>query len=77
MITSSDLPSFDSREAAQEWMETTLGEDCMDNYRFAYVDDAAAMTSYAEQSAQGCCGSFDKDIIVAGRLAMIGCNFGH
>ena len=72
-----DLPSFASKEDAIEWMDERVDDPCTDNYRFAFVDDAAKMAEYEDQVRSGCCGSFDEQIMVAGRKATIGCNFGH
>ena len=70
-------PSFVSIEDAQDWMEIEVDDHCMDNYRFAFKDDDKAMDDYENQIYNGCCGSFDADIIVLGREATIGCNYGH
>ena len=51
--------------------------NCIDNYRFAYVDDETAMFLYHEAQADGCCGGFDEKVLVNGKEAMIGCNYGH
>lgn len=51
--------------------------DFMDNLRFAYMDDADAMKMYDRQQSEGCCGYHDERIIVNGKLAVIGCNYGH
>ena len=73
------LPVFATYEYAVAWMEQPeqAGDPCMDNYRFAYDDDATALAEYDRLRSNGCCAFFDEDIIVAGRLAHIGCNFGH
>jgi hypothetical protein len=68
---------FDTVEEAEEWMENEVDDPCVDNYRFAYVDDDVAMQIYSELAGEGCCGSFDEEIIVGGRAAMVGCNYGH
>lgn len=73
------MEKFNSEKEASEWMfnEAVVDEDCVDNYRFAYEDDSASVTVYEQIMSEGCCGFFDKLIMVAGRLATIGCNFGH
>lgn len=74
------IPSFATEAEAFEWMYEGLHEAeerCIDNDRFAYKDDEEAMFRYDEIADSGCCGSFDNDIIVAGRPAIIGCNYGH
>ena len=68
---------FATREEAEEWVNEQFREDCMDNVRFCYTDDDQDCMAYEEQREDGCCGSFDADIIVAGRPASIGCNYGH
>jgi len=73
----SDIPEFETREAASEWMSEAVDDPCVDNHRFAYVDDAAEMQRYSEKMDDGCCGFFDQAVIIAGRLATIGCNYGH
>ena len=49
------LKSFSNEQDAQEWMFNVELEDesCIDNYRFAYVDDENAMFSYYEAQADG------------------------
>ena len=44
---------------------------------FAYNDDKKAIATYNEIQNRGCCGSFDREVRIAGRLATIGCNYGH
>lgn len=69
---------FDNEAAAHAWMMDCLhGESCIDGYRFAFDDDAEAVARYEAVYDSGCCGYFDRDIIVGGRPARIGCNFGH
>ena len=68
---------FTSEGVAMAWMVEEVNDSCMDNSRFAFEDDEEAMRNYEEQKNSGCCGSFDEDIIVAGRPAKIGCNYGH
>jgi hypothetical protein len=41
------------------------------------VDDPEGMARYAQQQAEGCCGFFDAYVQVDGRLATVGCNYGH
>ena len=70
-------PAFASREEAQEWMVEEVNDECFDNFRFAFKDDAEAVSKYEDKRNDGCCGSADFDVIVEGRAAMIGCNYGH
>lgn len=73
------MKEFDSEKEASEWMynEALEDEHCVDNYRFAFQDDSVSVNKYMNAENAGCCGFFDEDIMVAGRLAKIGCNFGH
>jgi hypothetical protein len=68
---------FANEEEAATWMYEYLDDPCTDNYRFAYLDDTKAVQDYEIQKEDGCCGFFDKSIIVGGREAYIGCNYGH
>lgn len=77
-MTQQVLPlTFATREEAEEWMGREVDDPCVDNERYAYLDDDLARARYYDQQDQGCCGFFDADIIVDGRPAMIGCNYGH
>lgn len=68
---------FETEEQAWTWMYEQVDDPCVDNDRFAYYDDDAALAKYEEAYEGGCCGVFDADVEINGRLAMIGCNFGH
>lgn len=70
-------PEFATQEEAFDWMYAEVNDDCVDNERFAFEDDEEALRQYSDQERNGCCGSFDEDIIVNGRNATIGCNYGH
>jgi hypothetical protein len=74
---SETLLKFPSKEEAINWMYEAVDDPCVDNTRFAFLDDAAALYVYDEQERGGCCGSFDQEILVAGKLATVGCNYGH
>ena len=72
------LRKFKSEKEARKWMyEFLKGQECFDNDRFAFIADKIQMAQYEEQQRYGCCGSFDKHIIVGNKKAIIGCNFGH
>ena len=43
----------------------------------AFLDDEAEMAKYNAAIATGCCGVFDEEILIDGRMATIGCNYGH
>ena len=68
---------FNTVWEAQNWMFETVDDPCVDNTRFAWVDDPAAVTEYRDNQNHGCCGFFDAEIVIDGRKAIIGCNYGH
>lgn len=70
-------PAFSSKKEALDWMYKEVDDLCVDNERFAYYNDEKAMAAYDKQVDEGCCGSFDQDVVINGRLARIGCNYGH
>jgi hypothetical protein len=73
-----NTPKFATEAEAAEYMYLLLDEEeCIDNYRFAFRDDDDAMVLYNSLAGGGCCGSSDFDVIVDGKLAAIGCNYGH
>lgn len=69
--------AFETLADAQEAMIASVRDDCVDNIRFAYVDDKRAMERYNRQQDRGCCGSCDWIVWIAGREAKLGCNYGH
>jgi hypothetical protein len=74
------MEHFPSQQAALQWMVEELNqkdEFCIDNVRFAFKDDPVAIEHYEEKRDSGCCGSTDMDVKILGRLATIGCNYGH
>jgi hypothetical protein len=72
------VKSFSSKEDAFRYMSEQVDEDpYVDNERFAFLDDREAMRAYKKAQRSGCCGFFDEVISVGGRLATIGCNYGH
>lgn len=71
------VPEFKTRTEAFIWMYEKVNDPCIDNHRFAYNDDHAAMLLYNHLQNEGCCGSFDREVKVDGRLATVGCNYGH
>lgn len=48
-----------------------------DNHRLAYLDDPEQVAKYEQQEREGCCGFVDLEVTIAGRPALIGCNYGH
>lgn len=71
------MEQFSSKKDAFDWMEEAVSDPCVDNHRFAFVDDAEATEKFNEQCEDGCCGSFNEKILVNGKEALIGCNYGH
>jgi hypothetical protein len=69
--------SFNTEVEAFEWLEQEVDDPCVDNYRFAHIDDEEAMMKYEQTREGGCCGFYDTEVIVNGKVAMIGCNYGH
>ena len=73
-----NIPEFPNRKKAQAYVARLTGFcDYMDNVRFAYTDDVDAMKEYKRRQNDGCCGFVDIDIVIAGKPAKIGCNYGH
>ena len=70
-------PTFKTKEDAYVWLDDQVDDPCIDNYRFAFKDDEAMMKIYDEQAEGGCCGIADYNVIVDGREATVGCNYGH
>jgi len=71
------VANFNSEAEAWNWLNETVDDPYTDNYRFAYKGDANAVAAYEAARMDGCCGSADYTITVAGRVAFIGCNYGH
>jgi hypothetical protein len=72
-----NIHEFETLEEAWQWVKDDVDDGCMDNYRFAYLDDESALQAYDEKRNHGCCGFFDREVTIAGRAAKIGCNYGH
>jgi hypothetical protein len=68
---------FDSFDEAIEWMRDIVDDQCISNIRYSYADDDIGMEKFMEIESAGCCGSIDYGIVVNGRVAIIGCNYGH
>ena len=69
--------TFATQQEAYSWMSEEVDDPYTDNFRFTYADDAKGMEVYHNICAEGCCGFFDADVTVAGRAAIVGCNYGH
>jgi hypothetical protein len=68
---------FATEQEAWDWLTAEVDDPYQDNERLAYLDDPEGMARYDKQDADGCCGSLNYDVVIAGRPARIGCNFGH
>lgn len=73
------MATFKTEEEAINWMHKEIGFDpYMDNIRIGYVHDLESLEEYGRIYNNGCCGYFDSEhITIGGRLAFIGCNYGH
>jgi hypothetical protein len=72
-----ELESFATEEEAMAAMSDRVDDPFEDNHRFAFCDDAAAVAEFDRLESEGCCGSYFSFVLVAGRRAVIGCNYGH
>jgi hypothetical protein len=73
--TAAVLPTFYGESDAKVWLRSKLGVDYC-NYRFAFRDDPAMVEQYGIQYAIGDWPGIphDYNIMVDGRVAMIGCH---
>jgi hypothetical protein len=60
-----------------EFQDRAEGCYCVDNFRFAALDDRAQMRRYREDKAGGCCRSCDWEVEYKGRKYVLGFNHGH
>ena len=69
--------------AIEKWLkayirEQVQDEDCVDNLRWANIEDKEQMKRYEEAILRGCCGFFDSEVKAPdGRVYVVGCNYGH
>ena len=68
---------FPTIEDAFTWLNEYVDDPCIDNHRFAYLDDPDDKDAYDEVASMGCCGSVDTIVYINSREAVIGCNYGH
>jgi hypothetical protein len=68
---------FATEAEAEEWLYNEVDDGCIDNFRLAYEDDPSGSAAYEKAYANGCCGEADYDVVIGGRRARIGCNYGH
>lgn len=71
------MPEFSTIKEAYKWMEIQVDDPCIDNYRCCFLDSSEQVSEFQTLAEQGCCGSFEKDVIIGGKPARIGCNYGH
>lgn len=69
--------SLATQEEAIDYVDSIADDYCSDNFRFAFDDEQLAIDTYEDQKAHGCCGFLDLPVVVGGRPAMVGCNYGH
>ncbi len=71
------MKKFNTEEEAIAWAVEYVDDPCVDNERFVFDGDIEGMERYDAKVRDGCCGEFDANVIVDGRLARVGCNYGH
>ena len=54
-----------------------LADEYPDNFRVARSEDSWEKASYEYARRDGCCGSYDEEVLIGGVKFMIGCNYGH
>ena len=70
--------SFDNEKEARAWFDDVmLNLEYADNFRFAYMDDPAEMAEFERRAHEGCCGIEELEVMIGGRRAIFGCNYGH
>lgn len=68
---------YSTQDEAQDALVADVDDPSIDNHRFAYLDDEDGVAAYEDRRREGCCGSRDVEVVIAGRAAIIGCNYGH
>ena len=71
------IEEFATEQEAWAWVEQEVDDSCVDNYRLAFEGDEEAEGKYMHAQSHGCCGYFDSVVRIDGKLAKIGCNYGH
>jgi hypothetical protein len=71
------MEKFKTYKEAEAWMVEQVNDPCIDNLRSTFMDSKKGMETYKKARLKGCCGFFDDVVIIAGKKAMIGCNYGH
>lgn len=67
---------FDTISEALKWLVRKTRCD-IENQRFAFQDNVDEMKIYHEKRSQGCLCSFDYEVLVGGKPAMVGCHRKH
>lgn len=70
------VQTFETEDQAWDWLYETVDDPCIDNERIAYAD-RAQVRAFDAKASEGCCGSAEYKVNIGGRVAWIGCNFGH
>lgn len=71
------IEEFTTEQEAWAWVNQEVDDPCVDNYRLAFEGDDEAEGNYLAAQNNGCCGYFDRLVKIDGKLAKIGCNYGH
>lgn len=69
--------AFVGMQLEREFRDATEGLTCVDNFRCAEASNREEMSYYRWQQRNGCCGRFDHQVTVEGRVFWIGANYGH
>lgn len=73
--------NFNTPEEAFIWLEdyihNIINDWCDDNYRFCYIGDKETESIYDTSLSKGGDGFMDIQVIIDGKRAVIGCNYGH
>ena len=77
MTPPTDLHEFPDEQSAFDWLYDEVDDPYTDNYRVGYRDDPASMAEYERLESQGCCGSASAEVVIAGRPAVVGLNYGR
>lgn len=71
------MEKFTCKQDAIDWLDESVCDNYVNNYRFANVEIYEEVEAYERQQECGCCGSFDTVVMIGDEITMIGCNYGH
>lgn len=71
------MEKFTCKQDAMDWLYESVHDNCVDNYRFANVENSDEVEAYERLQERGCCGSYDTVVMIGEDITMIGCNYGH